>query len=113
MKNNSNLKWFALEITAGSAAAEAVEFALNELEALGTEINNLGKKATETLVVVGVHLLPFVWLCFGGRTAPFRLGEGLKGFGLVTGAGYNSTPLTPSRLLAPLPCFSPRRPPVP
>ncbi len=49
--NNQN--WFALEIDALSAAAEAVEFALNELDALGTEINNLGKKPQETLKIVG------------------------------------------------------------
>jgi ribosomal protein L11 methyltransferase len=45
--------WFALEITVDSEAIEAVEFALNELEALGTEINNLGKKQAETVCVVG------------------------------------------------------------
>ncbi|MGC2237133.1 MAG: 50S ribosomal protein L11 methyltransferase [Pyrinomonadaceae bacterium] len=48
-----NQNWFALEITVETAAAEAVEFALNELEALGTEINNLGKKPTETVTVIG------------------------------------------------------------
>ena len=51
--NNDQQKWFALEITAESAASEAVEFALNELDALGTEINNLGKKPTETLTIIG------------------------------------------------------------
>ncbi len=45
--------WFAVEITADSKASEAIEFALNELDALGTEINNLGKKQTETLCVIG------------------------------------------------------------
>lgn len=45
--------WFALEITVDSNATEAIEFALNELDALGTEINNLGKKQTETLTVIG------------------------------------------------------------
>ena len=53
MKNNSDLKWFALEITTDSEAAEAVEFAFNELEALGTEINNLGKKESEDLTIIG------------------------------------------------------------
>ena len=48
-----NQKWYALEITADSGASEAVEFALNELDALGTEINNLGKSASETLVIIG------------------------------------------------------------
>lgn len=46
-------KWFALEITADSAASEAVEFALNELDARGTEINNLGKQRSETLTIIG------------------------------------------------------------
>lgn len=52
IKSNEQ-KWFALEVTASAEAAEAVEFALNELEALGTEINNLGKQTSETLTIVG------------------------------------------------------------
>jgi ribosomal protein L11 methyltransferase len=48
-----NENWFALEITVETAASEAVEFALNELDAIGTEINNLGKKPTETLTIIG------------------------------------------------------------
>lgn len=51
--DTKNLNWFALEITATSEASEAVEFALNELDALGTEINNLGKIKTETLTIIG------------------------------------------------------------
>ena len=50
---NQKLQWFALEIVANSAAAEALEFGLNELEAIGTEINNLGKAPSDTLTVVG------------------------------------------------------------
>ncbi len=53
MPDNKTQNWFALEITANSAASEAVEFALNELEALGTEINNLGKNPSETLTIIG------------------------------------------------------------
>lgn len=49
----ANEKWFALEITADSAVSEAVEFALNELESLGTEINNLGKNQDENLNIIG------------------------------------------------------------
>ncbi|MDQ3181173.1 MAG: 50S ribosomal protein L11 methyltransferase [Acidobacteriota bacterium] len=45
--------WFALEILIDSEAIEAVEFALNELDSLGTEINNLGKVQTETICVIG------------------------------------------------------------
>jgi ribosomal protein L11 methyltransferase len=51
--NSNQQQWFALEITAVAEASEAVEFALNELDALGTEINNLGKLPTETLTVIG------------------------------------------------------------
>lgn len=50
---NTDENYYAYQITAASEAAEAIEFGLNELDALGTEINNLGKKPTETLVVVG------------------------------------------------------------
>ncbi len=51
---NSNQKlWFALEITVEPEVSEAIEFALNELDALGTEINHLGKKPTEPLCVIG------------------------------------------------------------
>lgn len=45
--------WIALEITVSAEASEAVEFALNELGALGTEINNLGAKQAENLTVIG------------------------------------------------------------
>jgi ribosomal protein L11 methyltransferase len=51
---NSNQKlWFALEVTVEPEVSEAIEFALNELDALGTEINHLGKKPTEPLCVIG------------------------------------------------------------
>ena len=46
-------EWHALEIIVPTEAAEAIEFALNELSAEGTEINNLGPKQHETLNVVG------------------------------------------------------------
>ncbi len=48
-----NQKWYALEITADAQTSEAIEFALNELDALGTEINNLGKKPDEDICVIG------------------------------------------------------------
>jgi len=53
MNSKTDKKWFALEIVADSKASEAIEFGLNSLEALGTEINNLGKVQTETLTVIG------------------------------------------------------------
>jgi len=46
-------KWLALEIRVDEKAAEAIEFALNDLESLGTEINNLGKAQSETVCVIG------------------------------------------------------------
>lgn len=47
-------KWFAFEVIAQTEAAEAIEFALNQLDALGTEINHLGKnKSKETLCIIG------------------------------------------------------------
>lgn len=51
--------WHALDITADAAASEAVEFALNELDATGTEINNLGKTPQETLTITGYFNAPF------------------------------------------------------
>ena len=50
---NTDKLWFALEITVDAKASEAVEFALNELDVLGTEINNLGVKQAENLTVIG------------------------------------------------------------
>ncbi len=48
------LSWYAFEITVDAGASEAIEFALNELGASGTEINNLGRdKPKETLCVIG------------------------------------------------------------
>ena len=51
---NNQKVWLAVEITVDSNASEAVEFALNEAGALGTEIDILGKKEDlEILTVVG------------------------------------------------------------
>lgn len=50
---NKDENWYAYEITVASEASEAIEFGLNELDALGTEINNLGVKPTDTLTVIG------------------------------------------------------------
>ena len=45
--------WFAVDIMAAPAASEAVEYALNVAEALGTEINIFRKDETEDVCVVG------------------------------------------------------------
>lgn len=49
----SDEKWYSLEITAAPEAAEAIEFALNSLDALGTSINHLRKANAESVTVVG------------------------------------------------------------
>lgn len=46
-------KWYSLEIAAAPEAAEAIEFALNSLDALGTSINHLRKANAESVTVVG------------------------------------------------------------
>lgn len=51
--NQATDKWYSLEITAAPEAAEAIEFALNSLEALGTSINHLRKANAESVTVVG------------------------------------------------------------
>lgn len=45
--------WYSLEITAAPEAAEAIEFALNSLDALGTSISLFRKGTTESVTVVG------------------------------------------------------------
>ncbi len=50
---NAKKNWYSVEIETAPDAEEAVEFALNELESLGNEINHLGKKSTENLIVIG------------------------------------------------------------
>lgn len=45
--------WYAFDITVERSATEAIEFALNQLDALGTEIDHLRYKNSETVVVTG------------------------------------------------------------
>lgn len=51
--NSKQEKWFSVEIEAEPEAEEAVEFALNELDSLGSEIDDFGKKQSENLTVIG------------------------------------------------------------
>lgn len=51
--NEKKENWFAVEIEVEKAAEEAIEFALNELDSLGNEVDQLGKKQTENISVVG------------------------------------------------------------
>ena len=51
--NDKQKIWYAVEIVTQNKAEEAVEFALNQLDSLGTEINNLGKKEIKTITIIG------------------------------------------------------------
>jgi ribosomal protein L11 methyltransferase len=53
MKDSKADQWTAIEVTVDPEAAEAIEFLFNELDSLGTEINHLQKKSTESTTVVG------------------------------------------------------------
>ena len=45
--------WYSISVMVAPEAAEAIEYAFNSLEALGTEINHLRKKNSESVTVVG------------------------------------------------------------
>lgn len=53
MNENNNETWLALEIAVSPEAAEAVEFALNSVNALGTAISFRRVNQTEALIVTG------------------------------------------------------------
>ena len=75
-------KWFAFEVSVETEAAEAIEFALNQLDALGTEINHLGRdKSKETLCVVGYFNKQLA-----DETTRSELDEALRIYGFSTGA---------------------------
>ena len=50
---DKDLKWTSLRVVVEPDAAEAIEFALGDLDAEGIEINNLGPKQAAQLTVVG------------------------------------------------------------
>lgn len=82
MTKEAEKEWFALEIPVDAHASEAVEFALNELGALGTEINNLGKdKRQDVLLVAGYfNEKP------GDEIVRGELNEALRIYGFSSGA---------------------------
>ena len=45
--------WYSISVNVGPEAAEAIEYALNSLDSLGTEINHLQKKNSDIVTVVG------------------------------------------------------------
>ena len=73
--------WFAVDIVADAEAAEAIEFALNELESIGTEIDSLRKAKGEPQLVTGFFdSLP------EGADIRFAVEESLWIHGLTTDA---------------------------
>lgn len=52
-KTKVSTSWYSISVTVAPEAAEAIEYAFNSLEALGTEINHLRKKNAESVTVVG------------------------------------------------------------
>ena len=50
---NDASPWYSISVTVAPEASEAVESAFNSLDSLGTEINHLRKKNTDSLTVVG------------------------------------------------------------
>jgi len=75
MKNEQKI-WYAVEIETAPEAEEAVEFALNELDSLGNEINHLGKKPTDNLNVIGYFREPV-----DNKTLREKLNESLRIYG--------------------------------
>ncbi|MGH7784306.1 MAG: 50S ribosomal protein L11 methyltransferase [Candidatus Binatia bacterium] len=53
MAGDDSHKWFSLEVTAEPEAADAIEHALNELNALGTEISYMPRKVNDAVTVIG------------------------------------------------------------
>jgi ribosomal protein L11 methyltransferase len=51
-------RWYAMDIRATAASAEAIESAFNVLDSIGTEINNLGKGVAGELTVTGYFVEP-------------------------------------------------------
>ncbi|MEJ7847200.1 MAG: 50S ribosomal protein L11 methyltransferase [Pyrinomonadaceae bacterium] len=78
MTNPDKQKWFAIAVTVEAEAAEAVEFAFNEIDALGTEINHLRKTAAETVVVNG-----FFYELPADAAFKVQLEEALRIYGLT------------------------------
>src|SRR5687767_3611368 len=46
-------QWYSVSVTVAPDVSEAIEYAFNSLDALGTEINHLRKKDAESITVVG------------------------------------------------------------
>ena len=76
MTNKTDQVWYALEITAEPQAAEAIEFAFNELESIGTEINHLRRKDEDDVKVIG-----YFYEVLDDQTREETLEESLRVYG--------------------------------
>ena len=74
-------KWFAVEIDTEAETEEAVEFALNELGSLGSEIHYLGKKQSDDL-----HIIGYFNETLGDEILKNKLDESLKIYGFSSDA---------------------------
>ncbi|MEO8043244.1 MAG: 50S ribosomal protein L11 methyltransferase, partial [Acidobacteriota bacterium] len=52
-KNVDTQRWYSISVTVAPEASEAIEYAFNSLDALGTEINHLRKTNAESVTVIG------------------------------------------------------------
>src|ERR1035437_3154934 len=84
MTEDAVKKWFAVDVIVDTQAAEAIEYAFNQLESVGTEINDLRPESTPTVLVTGYF-----------ETAPDReiidadLTEALRVYGFARDAVKN------------------------
>ena len=53
MSESDTKRWFAVDVEADASAAEAIEYAFNTLEALGTEIDHLRKTDSDAVKITG------------------------------------------------------------
>lgn len=77
MSDSSSKEWFAVDITVEAPAAEAIEAALNEIGAIGTEINLLGirERQAETTVTGYFYEYP------DEEILRFQISDGLRIYG--------------------------------
>jgi len=72
--------WYALDIRVERSATEAIEFAFNQLDALGTEIDHLRYKNSETVVVTG-----YFHEIVDEQLSQCELNHALSSYGLTAG----------------------------
>ena len=93
-------KWLAIDVEADAEAVEAVEYAFNSLDSLGTEIDHLRKSVGENLKITGYfHELP------GAELLNREIDVGLRIYNLPcgsihSGSNNNNSGSSPSAIQA-------------